>query len=87
MWGALHILGLTRSLTPEFLEEFTKAIPCPMCAGHFKQVLENWPLSDDPDQFRWTVLVHNQVNERLGKPIFKVEEARALCVFTALDSI
>jgi hypothetical protein len=31
----------------------------------------------DTDQFRWSVDVHNMVNEKLGKPVMTLEEAYA----------
>jgi len=77
MWGTLHILCLTGTITPEFVQEFANVIPCPACAMHFRDLLEAYPFENATDTFEWSVLVHNQVNDRLGKPIFTVEQARA----------
>jgi hypothetical protein len=49
-----------------------------MCAGHFAEILKENPLPDSNDPlalFRWSVHVHNLVNARLGKPIFRPEQA------------
>jgi len=77
MWGTLHNLCLTETITPEFVQEFANVIPCPACAMHFRDLLEAFPFDQALDKFEWSVLLHNQVNERLGKPIFTVEQARA----------
>lgn len=77
LWGALHTLGLTGTLTPEFVQEFARVIPCPSCGSHFKDLLDEFPLPITTDQFEWTVALHNQVNARIGKPVFTVEQARA----------
>jgi len=80
LWGTLHLLCLTGTITPNFVQEFASVIPCPMCAGHFAELLKENPLpeSDDPlVLFRWSVHVHNLVNSRLGKPTFSPEQAIA----------
>jgi hypothetical protein len=78
LWGTLHLLCLAGTITPNFVQEFANVIPCPMCAGHFAELLKENPLpeSDDPlILFRWSVHVHNLVNARLGKPILEPEQA------------
>ena len=80
LWGTLHLLCLTGTITPNFVQEFAKVIPCPMCAGHFAEVLKENPLPDSDDPlvlFRWSVHVHNLVNARIGKPILEPEQAMA----------
>jgi len=76
LWGALHVLCLTGTITPEFVQEFAHVIPCPSCAMHFKDLLEAFPFENALDKFEWSVLVHNQVNERIGKPTLSVQKAR-----------
>jgi len=78
LWGTLHLLCLAGTITPNFVHEFASVIPCPMCAGHFIELLKENPLpeSDDPlILFQWSVHVHNLVNARLGKPILEPEQA------------
>ena len=80
LWGTLHLLCLAGTITPNFVQEFAKVIPCPMCAGHFADVLKENPLPDSDDPlvlFRWSVHVHNLVNARIGKPILEPEQAMA----------
>jgi len=76
LWGVLHTLCLTGTITPEFVQEFAHIIPCPSCAMHFRDLLEAFPFENALDKFEWSVLVHNQVNERIGKPTISVQKAR-----------
>jgi hypothetical protein len=78
LWGTLHLVCIAGTITPEFVQEFTKVIPCPMCAGHFADISKENPLPESSDPFvlfEWSVYLHNLVNERIGKPIFTVEQA------------
>jgi hypothetical protein len=78
LWGTLHLTCLAGTITPNFVQEFATIIPCPMCAGHFAELLKDNPLPDSMDPlilFRWSVHVHNLVNARLGKPILSPEQA------------
>lgn len=78
LWGTLHLLCLTGTITPNFVQEFTSAIPCSMCSGHFSQLVSENPLPETQDPsvlFEWSVLLHNKVNEKLGKPIISVDQA------------
>lgn len=80
LWGTLHLLCLAGTITPNFVQEFAKVIPCPMCANHFTELIITNPLpeSDDPlILFRWSVHIHNLVNARIGKPIFEPDQALA----------
>ena len=85
LWGTLHLLCLAGTITPNFVREFANIIPCPMCAGHFAELIAENPLpeSDDPIVlFRWSVHIHNLVNARIGKPILEPEQAMARWVST-----
>lgn len=83
-WGSLHLACLyanDAAALGTFIQSFTEVLPCPACRTHFAEVLavhapptEGTPL----DFFRWSVDVHNIVNERLGKPMTTLEEAFAL---------
>ena len=80
LWGTLHLLCLTGTISSNFVQEFANIIPCPACAGHFSELLKEnpFPESDDPlVLFSWSVQVHNLVNARIGKPIFTQEQAMA----------
>jgi hypothetical protein len=49
-------------------------LPCFWCRVHFSQVLAENPIPDT-DVFKWSVDVHNIVNEKLGKPLMTFEDA------------
>lgn len=80
-WGALHTACLG-SRDPEALRNFVNSyplvLPCGACRFHFEKVLAENPLpeSDNPIVlFEWSVLVHNIVNAKIGKPTITPEAA------------
>ena len=76
-WGAFHIACLAavdKEALKTFIETYQMVLPCFWCRLHFSQVLAENPIPDT-DQFRWSVTVHNIVNEKLGKPVMTYEEA------------
>jgi hypothetical protein len=78
LWGAIHITCLTGSATPEFINAFADALPCPACSNHFKELLQEFPFPNSNDPlilFEWSVNMHNRVNARIGKPIISVDQA------------
>lgn len=77
-WMTLHIACLGCSdykALVEFVEGYKAIIPCLSCRLHFAQVLEENPVPEAGDFFKWSVDVHNIVNVRLGKREFSYEEA------------
>lgn len=77
----MHICALGYPLKPtyghkkaakEFFEALAFLIPCPICRDHYVEFLKQMPitpfLDKRDDLFRWTVTLHNKVNEKLGKP-------------------
>lgn len=76
-WGALHLACLAaidKNSLKTFIETYQTLLPCFGCRMHFSQLLTEYPVPDD-DQFRWSVDIHNKVNERIGKPIMSYEDA------------
>lgn len=61
----------------EFVEGYVYIIPCLSCRQHFEKVLEENPVPEAGDYFKWSVDVHNIVNVRLGKPEISYENALA----------
>ena len=51
---------------------FARLYPCGDCAEHFQKLLKQYPpqTSSRSSAAAWACFVHNQVNERKGKPIF-----------------
>ena len=80
-WHTIHITALGYPTNPgynhkkaakEFYESLAFLIPCPVCREHYETHLQKNPLTPHLDRrddlFRWTVNLHNEVNETLGKP-------------------
>ena len=83
-WGALHLAALgcpDAQVLRTFIECYKTVLPCISCRTHFTQVLDENPVPESSDPlaiFKWSVDVHNIVNERLGKPLIDYAEARAI---------
>ena len=85
-WGFMHniALGYPEDLTymkkeqyRKFFEVIGDVLPCLDCQEHYKDmVINNPPILVNKDTlFKWTVDIHNKVNERLKKKIVSYEEA------------
>jgi hypothetical protein len=88
LWHTIHVTALSYPSNPtyaqkkaakEFYESLSELIPCPVCREHYKVHLQKLPLSPHLDRredlFRWTVELHNEVNQMLGKPIVSETES------------
>jgi len=76
-WGAFHLACLAaidKEALKTFIETYQMVLPCFGCRIHFSQLLAENPLPD-VDQFRWSVNIHNKVNESIGKPVVSYEDA------------
>ena len=82
-WHTMHIVALGYPQKPtyghkkaakEFYESLQFLIPCPICREHYAEYMKSMPITPFLDRrddlFKWTVLIHNKVNEMLGKPRF-----------------
>ena len=91
LWIGLHYIALGYPATPSisdkmnykyFFENLDKVLPCGKCADHYKANVKNTPIDnymDSPGKlFEWTVIMHNAVNQILGKPTITLEEASAI---------
>ena len=63
------------------LEILHKALPCDLCRGHLKTYITNNPVAVPDDHSalnlyvrQWLHLLHDDINIRLGKPLFLFEE-------------
>jgi hypothetical protein len=92
-WHTIHIVALGYSVEPsysekkaakDFYESLQFLIPCPVCREHYKEHLAKFPITPHLDRrkdlFRWTVVLHNAVNETLQKPTLTEQEALAYYV-------
>ena len=82
LWYILHLISfnypenpdiITKRYHHDFFENLKHVIPCVICRNHYKNHLENNPITphlDDRYSFsKWVVDLHNQVNIMLGKPV------------------
>jgi hypothetical protein len=89
-WMTIHIVALGYPSKPsytekrsakQFFESLANLIPCPVCREHYKQHITKSPITPNLDNradlFKWSVDLHNSVNESLKKPKWTVEEALA----------
>jgi hypothetical protein len=80
-WLLLHKIATqyAEEPTPEererlqrFLADWSQLYPCDECAGHFRQMLAEFPpdVSGRIKFMQWLCQAHNRVNKRLGHPEF-----------------
>lgn len=91
IWFNLHINSLKcenkvkKKKIIDDIEDMRKTFFCTKCRNHINLFCKKYPIFNCPivyDQdgndislFRWTWLLHNHVNIRLGKPIMTLDEA------------
>jgi hypothetical protein len=96
-WHTIHIVALGYPQEPnysdkkavkEFFESLQHLIPCPICRQHYTSHLAKLPISASIDSrsdlFRWTIELHNEVNEMLGKR--KYTETEVIQYYTRLGA-
>jgi hypothetical protein len=88
-WSTIHLLclGASKEISDmqkiqymAFFNALPYVIPCGTCSQHLlenykKLPLENY-LESQTSLFRWSVLLHNEVNRSLNKPVWSEEDAR-----------
>lgn len=87
-WFTIHITALAYPQKPtyaekkaakEFFESLPFLLPCSICKTHLKTHLRKHPITPYLDRrddlFKYTVMLHNEVNISLNKPIFTEIEA------------
>ncbi len=91
VWAAIHLicLGAPERFSSGdsaayrlFFENLANVLPCEVCRTHLRQNLTEVPLdtaltSGRDALFTWSVKLNNKVNEMLGKPVVRVEDAFA----------
>lgn len=57
--------------------DFLKYIMCDSCTNHYRNLIRMYPVdtSTRMNLIKWTIFIHNQVNERVGHPRLSVESA------------
>lgn len=87
-WFTIHVTALAYPKNPsyadkkaakEFYESLQFLLPCPVCREHLKVHLVKYPITPHLDRredlFKWTVMLHNEVNVSLNKATFTELEA------------
>jgi len=85
-WFTLHTTTLAYPDNPtyhdkrrynDFFVSFQYILPCQKCREHYKQHLDNFPISISLDNkeslVKWLFNLHNQVNISLKKPVMEHE--------------
>ncbi len=80
-WHTIHIVAMgypekptysQKKAAKEFFESLQYLLPCSECRTHYAQHLAVSPITPHLDRrqdlFKWTVELHNTVNQSLGKP-------------------
>lgn len=88
MWYTIHIIALGYPKQPsyaekkaakEFFESLPFLLPCAICKEHLKEHLRKNPITPHLDRrddlFKYTVMLHNDVNKSLNKPLLTELEA------------
>ena len=95
-WKFIHWVALTYPTKPTeddkknyktFFESLQDVLPCPICAVHFKQNMNKYPirLDNNMELFNWTVDMHNEVNIQNSKKVYNYENALNELVYAKND--
>ena len=93
-WRTLHAMSLSYPRTPTetdklnmktFLFQFARFLPCKLCGQHFHELLQRHIVSESSTVLNsrnnfvnFVIDAHNEVNERIGKPIYSRDTAYKL---------
>lgn len=83
-WITMHVFALMsdeeqdRKCFVKFLEKVIENLPCKKCRKHASEYYRNNPISSSSSLFEWSWKFHNNVNQRLGKPIVVYEDAKKM---------
>jgi len=86
-WHTIHIVALGYPKSPtytdkkcakEFYESLAYLLPCAVCREHYREHITKNPintfLDSRTDLIKWTIQIHNAVNQKLGKLEWSLEE-------------
>ena len=88
LWKSVHFIALGFPDNPDdqqkqqyaiWFHNLSNVIPCEKCAFEYSKLLEKYPpddyMTDSLSLFQWTVFIHNEVNDTLGKQRLSFNEA------------
>ena len=86
-WFVMHTVSLNYPVEPSYSDKRThydfyyiirNILPCEMCRQHYRELLKQYPIEPFLDSreslISWVILIHNQVNLRLGKEMVSRED-------------
>ena len=79
-WGYPHYPSeIDKNNYKNFFNTIGHILPCKGCGVHYNEILSNHPLTDEillnrEDLMKWTIDIHNHVNQMLNKKIYTHEE-------------
>ena len=86
-WFVLHTVSINYPEKPTYVEKRTHhdfyriiqhILPCEACRHHYQELFAKYPiepfLTSKKSLVTWVVMIHNQVNARLGKPLVTTKE-------------
>lgn len=92
-WRLIHSVAFTYPEQPsdadrrnyaQFFDSLGNVLPCVFCRKHYKEFMAKDPVTSDANMrntealARWTVKLHNNVNERTGKRVYSFDEVREM---------
>lgn len=85
LWYFLHYSTLFYKNNPKYNKYFASIlnllrylIPCPTCKNHYNLMINSFSYNYFSNLFRYTVIIHNKVNNRLNKPLINFNQAYQL---------
>ncbi|AUF82328.1 Erv1/Alr family protein [Tetraselmis virus 1] len=94
MWRLMHIIAMGYPINPtpsqkkaykDFYMSLKVVLPCIKCATGYTNIVNKHPIDDalnnPSDLFLWTVVVHNEVSKKLGKPDMTPDYVRSEYVY------
>ena len=90
LWFVMHTMSFFYPVYPTvsdisnykaFYQNLAHTIPCQVCREHYSSLLQQYPIDDHLHERRtlieWVWMIHNKVNERLGKDQFPLAQLQA----------
>jgi hypothetical protein len=88
LWKSIHFIALAYSMSPSdqdklnyknFFTSIQTILPCSLCSNNYARHLLELPLTDEVIKnketlLKWTIDMHNKVNEETGKPTYTFEQ-------------
>jgi len=88
MWYSIHLEAFEAKTEDEkraflrTMKRFCEKYPCAKCRRHASEYIAKHPIekywNTNKGIFKWSWIFHNDVNERLGKPLISWDDAYAI---------